>query len=361
MAIAYSSLVQRVRTEIRANFKDSVTLASSMASGDTTAVLSLGLGPRVSEKDLLEANSELMLVEEAPLHLTYINSELNSTDTYMLVDSTSNIVVSSVLKLDSELLSVTALSANFYFSAERGVNGSNAVSHNNNAPLYNQDVIRVVRGYQGTSAVTQPSATTTVNIVDVWSTNEISNALSAAVNYMWPYMYQDYQPTVLASALAVNSSQTHFTASLPTGVESVGKIKVTDVSGTYQRDLVTFNVRQGNTDGAHILEVNEVVNSGEYLWPRGAQRYAFDSSSVLNVPTYLEEFVTVYAAKKLIEDRLPEFVRYDKYSAKLGREQGSRPDYTNLLTTYTQKISDILSHNTKTFDSHEIDFGQTQR
>lgn len=358
MSIALSALRQRVKTEIHANYVDSVVLGSALSSTQASALFGVGYGDRLS-RDVIQVDNEVMRIVEYPAPVSSMASALNSTDTYFIIDDVTSypIGVSARLKVDNEIMSVSAVSANVYVSAERGVFGTVAASHANNARVFNADAARVIRGYQGTVASAHP-VSSTANIVDVWSDTQVDQAIYDATRYMWPSLYQDFQVTTLASAYAVNSSQTHFTASMPSYVEYVGKIKVTDNSGVFQRSLVDFNLRQGGSDGAYVLEVNEIVNSGEYLWPYGAQRYEFDSSSVLNVPAYLEEFVTLYASKKLIEERLPEFVRFDKYSTRLNKEQGSRPDYSNILANYTQRISDILSHNAKSLDAQDIDFGQ---
>lgn len=357
MSVSLTTLIQRVKNGLHANYKDSTTLASAMASSDTTGLVALKTGERLSQADLLEVGNELMFVEELPVLATHLNSALNATDTYGVIGSTTNLGVSSRIRIGSETMYITAVSASNWFSAQRGAFDTQAVSHDNNVSVYNLDQFRVVRGYQGTSAVAQASGNT-VNIVDVWSTNEITNAINNAVDYMRPYFYQDYQTQSFASAIAVNSSQTHFTANLPQYVDYVAGVKAYDNSGTFQRNIVDFSFRQGLSADVYQLEINCTVNSGEYLYPYGAQRYAFDNSSNLAVPSYLEEFVVMYATRKLIEDRMPDVLRFDRYSAKLNKEVGSKPDYTNTLSNYTNRLSDIIQHHAKPLDAQMIDFGQ---
>lgn len=357
MSVSLTTLIQRVKNGLHANYKDSTTLASSMAVADTTALVALKTGERLSQADLLEVGSELMFVGEAPMLATHLNSALNATDTYGVIGNTTNIGVSSRLRIGSETLLVTAVSASNWFSATRGTFDTAAVSHDNFTSVYNLDQIRVTRGYQGTTAASA-SVNSAVNVVDVWSQTEITNAINNAVDYMRPYFYQDYQTQSFASAIAVNSSQTHFTATLPQYVDYIAGVKAYNNSGTFQRDIVDFSFRQGLSADVYTLEVNCTVNSGEYLYPYGAQRYAFDNSSNLAVPSYLEEFVVMYASRKLIEDRMPDILRFDRYSAKLNKEVGSKPDYTNTLSNYTNRLSDIIQHHAKPLDAQMIDFGQ---
>lgn len=357
MAITKNTLLERIKNELDSDYKNYTTLASALNSSDTSALVALTEGDRVSAGDEIEIGNEVMLVRENPMQATYLASALNATDTYTQVDSVSDLSAGYYIKVDNELMRVTATSASVYVSAERGVLGSNNTSHRDNVAVYNPDALLLTRGYQGSTAASAASGAT-VSVVDVWNAQELDKAVNESVYSMWNDFYQDYQVDTIASAYAVATSQGNFTAALPTGVEYIGKVKVTDNSGAVQGYVTDFNVRQGASDGAYVLEVNEVVNSGYYLWPYGAQRYAFDGSDNLDIPAYLEEYVVKYSVMNLIEKRLPDLLRYEKYSAKTGREDGTRLDYLRVLDNYRSRVSAIVQNHGKSLDAQELNFGQ---
>lgn len=355
MATTKGELSTRIKNELASNYKDFTTLASALNASDTSALVSDGT--KISGGDKIEIGNEVLLVRENPMLTTYLASALNSTDTYTQVDTTTNLSAGYYMKVDNEVLLISAFSASVYVTAERGALGTNPTSHKNNVPVYNPNAILVTRGYQGSTAASAANATQ-INVVDVWSNTDVNQAIDDAVDSMWPDFYQDYQVTTIASAFVAGTSEGYFTASMPTGVEYIGKIMVTDNSGDPQRYVTDFNLRQGSSDGAYLLEVNETVSSGDYLWPYGAQRYAFDGNNSLLCPTYLEEYLVKYASMNLIEQRLPDLLRYEKYSAKTGREDGTRLDYLRILDQFRSRVSTLVNNHGKSLDAQEMDFGQ---
>ena len=527
MAVSLNTLRQRIRSEIRAEHKNNTVLSSALNATDTSALVTIGEGDRISAGDLLEVESEVLRVRENPMPTTFLNSALNSTDTYMQVDSVSDLSAGYNLRIGDELMLVTATSASVYLSAERAIRDTGASEHDDNASVYNPDALLIDRGMQGTSGVSH-AASTQVDVVDVWTGTEIDQSIQDAVRYMVPYFYEDYKTytkefgttttnsrlgdfNTAANVAAFSATEdavtpTHETTSYQTengamnigldasqsantygtytaglsnavnatsadylnfwfyaeelrnpdtdveyfninmlelkvgndgsnqyqtlipraeisegwnmisvpyknGVQTgsvvnsaidyveltvyenefapadiaLGDLKVghmdlapypmtnsaakidlpkhveyianarTYSNGSYD-DIQDFQVR-GN-DGAYNMQFTTAPTQGQALELLGAKRYEFDDDNNLNIPEYMEEFIVTYSSRALIENRMPDLLRYDKYSSKTEREDGTRLDYIRNHNLYTQRITDFLDHHAKSLDAQKIDFGQ---
>ena len=60
---------------------------------------------------------------------------INTTDTTVVVDSTTGIVIGDVIKIDEEEMDVTGESGGTILTVRRGINGTTAASHNNNVEV----------------------------------------------------------------------------------------------------------------------------------------------------------------------------------------------------------------------------------
>ena len=142
---------------------------------------------------------------------------------------------------------------------------------------------------------------------------------------------------------------------LPKYVESVGKVRSFDNSGDTYKDIFDFNIR--GSDGVFQLEMNGNQSLGHPLELYGEKRYELDSGDNLDIPEYLEQYLVMYATRDLIRQRMPELLRFDKYSAKTQKETGTRLDYIRQLSMYDQYIANFLTNHAKSKEPQELDFG----
>jgi hypothetical protein len=143
---------------------------------------------------------------------------------------------------------------------------------------------------------------------------------------------------------------------LPRDVYQVGQMDVVSNGGATRVPIKNFRV-VGN-DNKYTLYIDRNVSQGDKVELHGAKMYDFDSTDALNIPESLEEFMSLYATKQLMESRMPLDMRFDKFSARINKENATLLDYVRIKREYEASLAQIKAEQRKPVPALRIDFGQ---
>ncbi len=167
------------------------------------------------------------------------------------------------------------------------------------------------------------------------------------------------EPIRLANFPIMNSKHS---IELPFDVSYIGQVRAyTNEAATNFQQLLDFELRESgstSTNRKYELRFRNEHTEGTPLELIGARYFELDSASNLDIPPEYEEFLIIYATMHLMEDRMPERIRFDKYSARTNTENSQLLDYIRTINSYKDRITDFINHNAKSMDAQFMDFGQ---
>lgn len=197
--------VNTITTKVRNTLLDDPirrTDAINQTGGITAAatVITVDDGEKFKAGDIIEVESETMLITESPRLADYLNegSEVTNSDTTLTVTDGTKFAVNDIIKIDEEKIKVTAISTN-NLTVTRGWEGTVATTHQQTTAVYIVDDIVVTRGFLGSTAATHADDIS-ISIVDVFATEVIREGVKDGIKALYPFVYQDHATKIYGLA-----------------------------------------------------------------------------------------------------------------------------------------------------------------
>jgi len=200
LSSSLNAIAVKVRNQLKEYYRDTDAISNGSALTTSTAAFVVANGARFVVGDIIEIESEVMLVQEAPAFIDYGNegSEITAIDTTIAVNDGTLFTAAKYYKIDQEIIKVSSIATND-LTVVRGMKGTEAATHYQKASIYHMDKIRVQRGYDGSTATTHAD-TTAISICNRFSNYVTIENIKDIIRGLYPHIYKEkFEDITLAS------------------------------------------------------------------------------------------------------------------------------------------------------------------
>lgn len=189
---------------------------------------------------------------------TQLNGSINDSVTTITVDSTSTFKSSGIIKIDNEVITYTGTTATTFTGCTRGVYGTSAASHSDNASVAEKEIL-----FSDDLNDTLDELGNKINTLTMfWLNSDLYETLDDFESYSTGAFTSTGDWTITASGTGTTSEIVSSTNSGGTGKEL--HIKVTSSSGSVSADYAGFDANHHahcKIGMSFIADSNTGVNS----------------------------------------------------------------------------------------------------
>lgn len=263
-----TTLIERIRTKINDWdwTTDALNMSNNLSTTSTSAAVDDGTKFKIGDLIEIGARNEVIKITEAPMLASYINegAELSASDTTITcLNGGGTFTANDYIKIDNEIMQATTVptaTSAFDIVVTRGMQGTEAVAHDNASSIFRLDWIKMERGYQNSTACSAAD-NDVVYATDMVTTKEVKQAADDAIRALYPDNYQDFEQYLYTDTDTINEgaefSSTDTTLTVTTGTKFTAGdyIQIDDevlyVSAVATNDLTVSRAQVGTVAAAH--------------------------------------------------------------------------------------------------------------